>query len=95
MTLAISSDQPTATALLQEIAQICLGNGAYWHPELQVEVAQGGMRLLAPPGTTGPLIVMPTDLLVPIAEARWSGSPKVLDLLQPPADATPVQRELL
>lgn len=95
MTLAIISDNPTATRLLQEIAQICLGNGAHWHPELQVEVAQGGMRLLAPPGATGPLITLPTDLLVPIAEAQWSSSPDALELVQPPAQATPLQRELL
>ena len=95
MSLAIISDQPTATALLQEIAQLCVGHGAQWHHELQVEVAVGGMRLLAPPGTTGALISLPTDLLVPIGEAQWSSSPDALELLQPPSDATPVQRELL
>lgn len=95
MTLAIISDQPTATALLQEIAQLCVGHGAQWHRELQVEVAEGVMRLLAPPGTTGPLISLPTDLLVPIGEAQWSSSPDSLELLQPPEEATPVQRELL
>ena len=95
MTLAIISDQPTATALLQEIAQLCVGHGAQWHRELQVEVAEGGMRLLAPPGTTGSLISLPTDLLVPIGEVQWSSSPDALELLQPPEEATPVQRELL
>ena len=95
MTLSIICDQPTVTRLLQEIAQICLGHGAHWHPELQVEVAQGGMRLLAPPGTTGPLISLPTDLLVPIGDAQWSSSPDILELLQAPADTTPLQRELL
>ena len=95
MTLAIISDQPTATALLREISQLCAGHGAQWHHELQVEVAEGGMRLLAPPGTTGPLISMPTDLLVPIGEAQWTNSPDALVLVEPPAEATPVQRELL
>jgi hypothetical protein len=95
MTLVILSDQPTVTALLQEIAQLCAGHGAQWHHELQVEVVEGGMRLLAPPGTTGPLITLPTDLLVHIAEAQWSSSPNALDLVQPPAEATPLQRELL
>jgi hypothetical protein len=95
MTLQIISDQSAATALLKEISQLCARHGAQWHPELQVEVDQGGMRLLAPPGTTGPLISMPTDLLVPIAEAQWSSSPDTLEILQPPAEATPVQRELL
>lgn len=95
MTLAIISDLPTVTALLREIAQLCVGHGAQWHRELQVEVAEGGMRLLAPPGTTGPLISLPTDLLVPIGEVQWSSSPDALELLQPPEKATPVQRELL
>lgn len=95
MTLAIISDQPTATGLLQEIVQICAGHGAQWHPELQAEVTQGGMRLLAPPGTTGSLISLPTDLLTPIAEAQWASSPDALELVQPPAEATPVRRELL
>lgn len=95
MPLAIISDQPTATELLHEIVQICVGHGAQWHPELQVEVAEGGMRLLAPPGTNGLLISLPTDLLVPIGEAQWSSSPDALELLQPPEESTPVQRELL
>ena len=69
MTLATISDQPLVTRLLQEIVQICLGNCAQWHPELQVEMAQGSMRLLASLGATGPLISLPADLLVPIGEA--------------------------
>lgn len=81
MTLAIISDQPTATALLQEIAQLCVGHGAQWHPELEVEVVQGDMRLLGPPGTTGRLISLPTDLLLPIGEAQWSRSPDALELM--------------
>lgn len=95
MTLAIISDQPTATGLLQEMVQTIAEHGAQWHHELQVEVAQGGMRLLAPRGTTGPLISLPTDLLVPIGEAQWTSSPDAFELVQPPAVATPVQRELL
>jgi len=95
MTLAIASDQHTATELLLEIARLCAGQGAQWHSQLQAEVDQGAMRLLAPPGTTGPLISMPTELLVPIAGAQWADSSDALRLLQPPADATPVQQELL
>ena len=95
MTLEILSDQSATTALLQEISQLCARHGAQWHPKLQVEVDQGGMRLLAPPETTGPLISMPTDLLVPIAGAEWTSSPDALQLLESPAAATPVQRELL
>jgi len=95
MTFAIASDQPMARELLLEIARICAGHGAQWHPQLQVEVVHGAMRLLAPPDTTGALISMPTELLVPIAGAQWSSSADALRLLQPPSDATPVQRELL
>ena len=53
------------------------------------------MRLLAPPSTAGPLITMPTHLLVPIAGARWGDGANALELLAPPETATPVQRQLL
>ena len=70
-------------------------HGTQWHRALQVEVSQGGMRLLAPPGTTGPLISLPTDLFVPISGVQWSSSPQTLEILQTAKEATPVQRELL
>ena len=95
MELVIISNQTTATAILQEISQVCARYGAQWHPELRVEVDTAGMRLLAPPGTSGQLISMPTHLLVPIAGAQWSSSPDALELLQAPRDSTMVQRELL
>ena len=66
MKLAIASDQPDATALLEQIAHLCAAHGAQWHPQLQVEVSERAMRLLAPPETTGPLISLPTELLLPI-----------------------------
>ena len=75
--------------------QISAGHGAQWHHELQVEVVQGGMRLDANPGSTGPLISLPADLLVPIGQAQWIISPDASELVQPPAEATPVQHELL
>jgi hypothetical protein len=56
---------------------------------------QGRMRLLAPPETTGSLINMPSELLVPIAGAQWTRATNVLQLLQPLADAAKLQRELL
>ena len=95
MKLAIASDQPATTALLREIAHLCAAHGAQWHPQLQVEVIEGAMRLLAPPETTGALISLPTELLLPIEAAQWSGSADALQLLQPPPAATAVQRELL
>jgi len=95
MTLAIASDQQTARELLRQIAQLCARHGAQWHPQLEVDVDHGAMRLLVPPGTTGPLISMPTDLLVPIAGAQWSDSADALRLLESPPEATAVQRELL
>ena len=95
MKLAIASDQPATTALLREIAHLCAAHGAQWHPQLQVEVIEGAMRLLAPPETTGALISLPTELLLPIEAAQWSGSADALQLLQPPPGATAVQRELL
>ena len=95
MKLVIISNQTTATALLQEISQLCARHEARWHPDLRVEVGPAGMRLLAPPGISGPLISMPTALLVPIAGTQWSSSTDALELLQPPRDATMVQRELL
>jgi hypothetical protein len=48
--LTIVSDQQAATVLLGEIAALCAAQGAAWHPELRAEVAEGAMRLLAPPG---------------------------------------------
>lgn len=95
MKLAIASDQPATTALLGEIARLCAAHGARWHPQLQVEVNGGAMRLLAPPDTTGELIKLPTELLLPIGAAQWSQSADALQLLQPPPAATAVQRELL
>ena len=95
MKLAIASDQPATAALLAEIAHLCAAHGAQWHPQLQVEVAQGAMRLLAPPETTGALISLPVELLLPIEAAQWSGSADALQLLQPPPAATAIQRELL
>ncbi len=95
MKLAIASDQPATTALLGEIAHLCAAHGAQWHPELQVEVAQGSLRLLAPPSNRGELITMPTELLVPIAGARWAESTEELQLLEPPPSASAVQQELL
>ena len=95
MKLAIASDQPATTALLGEIAHLCAAHGAQWHPQLQVEVNGGAMRLLAPPDTTGALISLPTELLLPIETAQWSGSADALQLLQPPPVATAIQRELL
>ncbi len=95
MKLAIASDQESATALLQEIAKLCAAHGAEWHPQLQVEVDHGAMRLLAPPETTGELITMPTELLVPIEAAQWSDASDALHLLEPPAAATAIQQELL
>ena len=93
--LTIHSDQEAATALLGEIAARCAAHGAEWHPELRAEVAEGAMRLWAPPGTTGPLITMPTPLLVPIEAARWGDGATALELLTPPETASPVQRQLL
>jgi hypothetical protein len=51
--------------------------------------------LLPPPGTSGQLITMPTELLVPIAGARWGVSTDELTLLEPPPCASAVQEELL
>jgi len=93
--LTIASDQGAATALLGEIAALCAAQGAQWHPHLRAEVAEGAMRLLAPPGTARPLITMPSHLLVPIAGARWGDGATSLELLAPPESATPVQRDLL
>jgi hypothetical protein len=93
--LTIHSDQEAATALLGEIAALCAAHGAQWHPDLRAEVAEGAMRLLAPQGTAGPLITMPTPLLVPIEAARWGDGATALELLAHPESTTPVQRELL
>ena len=81
--------------MLREIATLCRAHGAWWHPELSAEVSEGAMRLLAPPGTEGPLIMLPTTLLVPIEGARWGEGATALALLEPPAATTAVQRELL
>ena len=75
MSLTITSDNNHASAVLVKIAQICVAYGAHWNPELSAEIRGGAMRILAPPGTTGLLISMPTALLVPIAEAQWWMNP--------------------
>jgi hypothetical protein len=93
--LATKSDHADTNGLLEQIAQLCAAHGAHWQPELQVEVRQGSLRLLAPPGTSGELITMPTALLVPIAGARWAESTEELQLLEPPALASAVQKDLL
>ena len=93
--LTLASDQEAATALLGDIAALCAAQGAQWHPHLRAEVVEGAMRLLAAPGTTCPLITMPTHLLVPIAGARWGDGANALELLAPGETATPVQRQLL
>lgn len=93
--LAISSDQETAATVLKEISTICHSLGAEWHPDLRAEILCGNMRLVAPPGTTGPLITLPTSLFIPIGGASWADNPKVLDLIEAPAGATTVQRDLL
>lgn len=95
MHLSIDSDQEVATAVLREIAMVCRVHGAEWHPQLTAEVSGGAMRLLAPPGTEGPLIALPLPLLVPIEGARWGEGDATLALLEAPAAATAVQRELL
>lgn len=96
MQLAIASDDSKAGALLGGIAGICAAHhGAEWHPELRVEVVEGAMRQLAPAHSTGPLISLPTELLVPITGAQWADTSNALRLRQPPADATAVQVDLL
>lgn len=95
MRLTVVSDQEAATAVLREIAALCGAHGAQWHPRLTAEVREGAMRLLAPPGTQGPLIALPDALLVPMEGARWGEGDTRLDLLEAPAAATAVQRELL
>ena len=95
MVLEIISDHLAATSLLQKISSLCAAHGAQWNSGLQVEVDQGRMRVLAPPGSSGRLISIPTALLIPIAGAQWSISSDELKLLQPPRDATTVQHELL
>jgi hypothetical protein len=93
--LATTSDQPDASRLVQAITQLCSAHGAHWHPELLVEVRDGCLRLLAPKGTSGALITMPTELLVPIGGARWAESTQQLQLLEPPPGLSAVQNELL
>lgn len=95
VTLTIVSDQAAATAVLREIATLCRAHGAEWHPELTAEVSAGAMRLLAPPGTEGALITVPLPLLVPIEGARWGEGATALELLEAPAAASAVRRELL
>ena len=95
MKLSINSDHSEAAALLQELAQECEAHGAQWHPELKAELREGSMRLLAPHGSSGELINMPTQLLVPIKGARWSSSDHDLILEQPPAELSSLQLELL
>lgn len=91
----VTGDQANARSLVQEIAELCAAHGAVWHPALQVEVCEGGMRLLAPPGSSGELIRMPTELLVPIAGARWAETPEALVLIEPPVGLSAVQNTLL
>ena len=93
--LTVTSDDHEVSRLVQEIAQLCAAHGAQWHPELQVEEREGSMRLLAPPGTEGELITMPTELLVPIAGAQWAESAEKLQLLAAATGASAVQNELL
>lgn len=95
MKLSISSDQPIAGALLEEIAGLCTDHGARWHQQLKLEVQNGSMRILAPPRCDGVMISLPTSLLVPIAGAEWSESPDVIQLQRPPKATTEVQRKLL
>jgi len=95
MQLTVASDDPTAAELLQGIASLCAARGAQWHPELRLEVVAGAMRLLAPAHSSGPLISMPTELLVPITGAQWDDTSEALRLRQPPPDATAVQVDLL
>jgi len=93
--LQIRSDQHAASAVLEEIARLCKAHGARWHAGLVVEVEAGQMRLLAPAGTQGTLIHLPTPLLVPIEAACWEEADARIVLRQPPATATSLQRELL
>lgn len=99
MNLQIDSDQQQAASLLREIAAICASHGAQWHPELVAQVREGAMRLLAPPGLTGPLISIPTKLLVPIEGLEWQQNPQKLELhREANVDTllfTPEQQELL
>ena len=95
MQLTVATDNPTAAELLQGIARLCAAHGAQWHPELRLEVVEGAMRVLAPAHSTGPLISMPTELLVPITGAQWDDTSGALRLRQPPAAASAVQVDLL
>ena len=93
--LTIHSDHPDTSDLVQQMAELCAAHGAHWHPDLQVDVREGSLRLLAPPGTPGELISLPTELLVPIQGAEWAQSVDQLQLLQPPAGNSTVQNALL
>jgi hypothetical protein len=95
MQLAIASDDSRAAALLESIAKLCAAHGAQWHSELRLEVVDGSMRVLAPGHSAGPLISMPTELLVPITGAQWADTPDVLQLREPPPAATALQVDLL
>lgn len=93
--LRIESDSTEAQALLTQIGTVLHRNGATWQPELRCEVRQGGMRLLADADGTGPLIIIPTELLVPVDGARWDAGDTMLRLDEAPPNVTPVQLELL
>ena len=95
MMISIDSDQQAVTLLLQEIVGLCQAYGLEWHSQLRIEVRQGEMRLLAPRGAQGTLITLPTQLLVPLEGARWSAAPDHLELLEAPAQASDLQRQLL
>jgi hypothetical protein len=95
MVISIDSDQQAVTLLLEEIVRLCQAHGLEWHSQLRIEVRQGGMRLLAPRGAQGTLITLPTQLLVPLEGARWSAAPDRLELLEAPAEASDLQRQLL
>jgi hypothetical protein len=93
--LTIHSDHPDTSDLVQQMAELCAAHGAHWHPDLQVDVRDGSLCLLAPPGTPGEMISLPTELLVPIQGAQWAQSADQLQLLQPPAGNSTVQNTLL
>ncbi|MFM7511905.1 MAG: hypothetical protein ACKO3F_00825 [Cyanobium sp.] len=95
MTLAIRTEQSAVAEVLQQMAALCQFHGASWHPQLEVEELQGSLRLLAPACCSGPLITLPTALLVPIDGARWGAGSRALELLEAPGGITAVQRELL
>jgi hypothetical protein len=95
MPLHIDSDHREAEVLLGEIGRIVSAHGGSWHPQMRCEIRQGGMRILADAGAQGPLITIPTELLVPVDGARWSDGGDRIQVDAPPTDLTPVQLELL